>query len=215
MKKILLIGIFGALTGLSHAASVTIQNPSFEAPDLSQPGVNPWTNDLAPGGGWLNQDNSTSNGGSFIEVIGGFSADGTQHIGMASAWGVGQDTGVVFQANTRYTLTVAVGNRNANFSPVDNISQYGLVDGIGGIHASDSVDASTLPESTFVDAPALVFDVPAGSPLIGEPVIIGLTSAGAGRAHFDNIRLDASTIPEPTTGLLAGLAGLMLLRRRR
>ena len=214
MKTILLIGVFGALTGLSQAASVTIQNPGFEAPDLTAGGPT-WSNDLGTGGGWLNQDNSTNSNQSFIEAIGGFSADGAQHIGMESAWGVGQDTGIVFQANTRYTLTVAVGNRNANFSPVGNISQYGLVDGIGGIHSSDFVDASTLPGSAFVDAPALVFDVSAGSPLIGEPVIIGLASAGAGRAHFDNIRLDASTIPEPTTGLLAGLAGLMLLRRRR
>jgi hypothetical protein len=214
MKKLLIFGIYAAFTAASQAASITLQNPGFEAPNLTEGGPT-WSNDLATGGGWLNQDNSESSGNSFIEAIGGFSAEGAQHIGMESAWGVGQDTGIVFQANTRYTLTVAVGNRNTNFSPVGNISQYGLVDGIGGIHSSDSVDASTLPGSTFVDAPALVFDVPAGSPLIGEPVIIGLASAGPGRAHFDNIRLDASVIPEPTSGLLAGLAGLMLLRRKR
>lgn len=214
MKKTLLIVLFGAFTGLSQAASVTIQNPGFEAPNLTAGGPT-WSNDLATGGGWLNQDNTANSGNSFIEAIGGFSAEGAQHIGMESAWGIGQDTGILFEANTRYTLTVAVGNRNAGFSPVGNVSQYGLVDGIGGIYASDSLDASTLATGTFADAPALVFDVATGSPLIGQPVIVGLASAGAGRAHFDNIRLDASAIPEPASSLLAGLAGLMLLRRKR
>ncbi len=214
MKKILLIGIFGALTGLSQGASITIQNPGFEAPNLTGGGAT-WSNDLAPGGGWLNQDNTASSGNSFIEAIGGFAAEGAQHIGVASAWGIGQDTGQVFAADTRYTLLIAAGNRNTSFTVAGNATQYGLVDGIGGIHAANTFDASAVAEGTFADAPALVFDVPAGSPLIGQPVIVGLASAGPGRAHFDNVRLDASAIPEPTSGLLAGLAGLMLLRRKR
>jgi hypothetical protein len=215
MKKLILIGILGALTGISQAASVTITNPGFESPDLTTAGGNTWTNDLAPGGGWLNADNSTSNGGSFIEVIGGFSSEGTQHIGVAPAWGVGQDAGILFEANTRYTLLIAAGNR-LNQSAAGNLTQYGFSDGVGGIHGSATFDAfANVAAGSFSDAPAFVFDVPAGSPLIGQPVIVGLASAGPGRSHFDNIRLDASAIPEPTTGLLAGLAGLMLLRRKR
>jgi hypothetical protein len=42
-----------------------------------------------------------------------------------------------------------------------------------------------------------------------------ISGHGGGRSHFDNIRLDGTVIPEPTVGWLAGLAGLMLLRRRR
>ena len=215
MKKTLLIGILAALTGFSQAASVTIQNPSFEVTDLTAAGGNTWTNDLAPGGGWINQDNTTSNGSSFIEVIGGFSSEGAQHIGIAPAWGIGQDTGILFSANTRYTLSIAAGNRT-NQSAAGNLSQYGFADGIGGINGSATFDAfANVAAGTFAEAPAYVFDVPAGSPLIGQPVIISLASVGPGRSHFDNIRLDASAIPEPTTGLLAGLAGLMLLRRKR
>jgi hypothetical protein len=39
-----------------------------------------------------------------------------------------------------------------------------------------------------------------------------ISGHGGRRAHFDNIRLDGTVIPEPT---VEWLAGLMLLRRRR
>ena len=212
MKTIVAIGVFSALATFAQAASIAVSNASFEDPNLAEGG---WANAL--GGDWIESDGSTGAGGSFIEHIPGFSADGNQHVGIASAWGIGVDTGAVFAADTRYSLLIAAGNRNASFTVAGNVTQYGLVDGLGGIHGSSSYDASAVAEGGFADAPAFVFDVAAGSALIGQPVIIGLASAGPGRAHFDNIRLDASpiSIPEPVTGLLAGLAGLMLLRRKR
>ncbi len=44
---------------------------------------------------------------------------------------------------------------------------------------------------------------------------IELVSNGGVQTLWDNARLDAVTIPEPSAAALLGLGGLALLRRRR
>ena len=46
---------------------------------------------------------------------------------------------------------------------------------------------------------------------------ISLQNSGAGRSHFDNVRLDAAVIPEPSGLflLVLGIAGIAARRRRR
>ncbi|WP_193213815.1 hypothetical protein, partial [Luteolibacter marinus] len=176
------------------ATPVSIGDPSFEV--NSGAGA---SNQLGPGGyhynlgpEWL-ETNGPGNGNGFEEYITGFAADGTDHLGMQLGHDVWQDLGVTYQPNTRYTLTVATGHRTGSTNP-GNQSQYLLADGSGAIHATGVFDASTQPAQTFADAPALVFDTPNSPSAVGQTIRILLQARGAGRSHFDHIRLEATSL---------------------
>ena len=85
----------------------------------------------------------------------------------------------------------------------------------GITEASAQYDAfANVTEGAFGDAPDLVFTTGAVAPAGNVVVLLG-ADGPAGRSHFDNIRLDATAVPEPASALLGALAGLVLLRRRR
>ena len=229
MKKILThLCLVGVTALLSHGAAITVADPSFEinsGGDLASGG---WSNDLSPD--WQERD-GVNGGSTFEEFIPSFVATGTDHVGIAAGSYIWQDTGVALQPNTTYTLTIATGNR-ANQSLSGNLTTYSIL--AGGMNlgvanyataadviadntvtlATATYDAFTnVPVGTFADAPPLVFST--GDAVPSENVVIFLGAGGAGRSHFDNVRLDASPIPEVSSSLLSALAGLMLLRRRR
>ena len=127
--------------------------------------------------------------------------------------------GVSLQANSVYTLTVGVGNRNTGFTPTDGsqASTFGLYAGGdagdgGTLLAESTVDAGPLGESSFADF-SLVYETT--DALEAGDLFVSLRTTGGGRAHYDNVRLEV--IPEPTSLTLIGIAGLglMSLRRRR
>lgn len=201
------------------AEPIAIANPSFEDPALPLEGGATWTNAYA---GWDGPDTA---GDSFVELIEGFSSDGPQHVGMQ-----GGINGEVSQAigalapNTVYTLTLDIGKRNDGFNPADglNLAEFGFYLGAdrqagGTMLATAQVDPSAEAEGTFLLDQSVSYTT-------GETVEAGdfyislaLADGATGRAHYDNVRLDASPVPEPTAGLLAALAGLsgMAFRRRR
>ncbi len=156
----------------------------------------------------------------FTEHIVGFASDGVNHTGVQEGQEVAQNLGVSAPANTTLTLTVAVGNRNPNFSVAGNESRFGIYAGgsaqAGGtLLAEGVIDASVFAESAFVDT-TLVFNTGA-SPVAGD-LWISLQSTGTNRAHFDNIRLDSvPPIPEPSTIVLLvmGCLGMIWMKRRR
>ena len=214
----------------AHAASISINDPSFEINSGGDMNPGGWNNGLDPD--WTGRDGGNA-GGAFEEYINGFVGDGTDHVGMATGYYIWQDTGVAIAPNTTYTLTVAAGMRNANFSSAGNASTYALLAGgtnlgaasyantaavVGDTNltlASGSVDASTFDASSFSDGAPLVFTTGATVPNENLVILLGDNSAG-GRSHFDIIRLDAvAAIPEASSVLLSALAGLFLLRRRR
>ena len=185
-----------ALANCLYAAPVSVGDPSFEGNSLNAGGY--WY-DLSPE--WTGT-NGSSNGSAFEEYITGFSAAGTDHLGMELNYDVWQDLGVSYQANTRYTLTVAAGHRGGLTQP-GNITQYVLADSTGAIHATGQFNASTLPSQSFGDAPALVFDTPDSPAAVGKTIRILLQARGSGRSHFDNIRLDAASLIPPGGAALA------------
>ena len=228
--KILITAAIGLSFIGAHAASISINDPSFESNSGSDMGPGGWNNGLDPD--WTGREGQ-NNGDAFEEYIGGFVADGTDHVGMATGYYIWQDVGVAIAPNTTYTLTVAAGNRNASYSSPGNESTYALLAGstnlgaasyantaavIGDTNltlASGSVDASTFDASSFGDGAPLVFTTGATVPSENLVILLGDNSA-SGRSHFDNIRLDAvAAIPEASSVLLSALAGLFLLRRRR
>jgi hypothetical protein len=178
--------VFLLLTGLGRAAPVTVPNSGFELPALAAGG---WSNALTS---WTGSGGN-NNAAAFTEHITGFSSDGTQHIGMELGYDIWQDlAGVTFQPNTLYTLTAGVGNR-AGSTDLTNSSVYALADTTGVIAATGSANASTAPAGTFVSAPAITLDTYADPCVTGKSLRILLQArGGAGRSHFDNIRLDAS-----------------------
>jgi hypothetical protein len=207
--------IIVALTLLCMAASpamsemIEVKNPSFESPALSPGG---WGYDVDD---WITPPPADQD--AFIEYINGFAADGNQHLGMENGIEVWQMLSVAAQPQTVYTLTVAVGNRNLGWNPAGSEARYGLFAGgpAQGLSllGDDYFDASTIAESSFADQTLVVTTgdvVPSGR------LFISLQSTGpVGRAHFDNVRLSAVPVPEPTALALFGLGFLGLVARRR
>ncbi|MBN8459840.1 MAG: cadherin-like beta sandwich domain-containing protein [Verrucomicrobia bacterium] len=179
------------------AQSITIQDASFDVRSLS---AGAWSNTITP---WQETGGPGSSNG-FVEYISGFSADGYNHLGMALNHNVWQDLGVTYQANTRYTLTVAVGNRSGQ-TQSSNQSRYILADSAGTTYATGTYNASTVSVGTFADATPLVFETGSSQAAVGKTIRILLQAGGAGRSHFDKIRLTAAAMAPPTA--TTGAAG--------
>ncbi|MDA7862350.1 lamin tail domain-containing protein [Akkermansiaceae bacterium] len=177
MKKTIL---FLLLAPFVHAAPLVIGDHSFEGNDLAA-------------GGWSTAVGPEWSGSGFEEFITGFSAEGTDHLGMESGAQVTQDLAATYQANTRYTLTISMGNR-PGFTNAGNQTTCRLADNTGTIYVSGAADASPIGAGSFGDAPDLVFDTPSNPASIGKTIRIILEGGGAGRSHFDDIRLDATLL---------------------
>ncbi|MCU0748728.1 MAG: lamin tail domain-containing protein [Akkermansiaceae bacterium] len=201
------LSVFAGFASVSElfAAPVSIGDPSFEGNSLNAGG---FTYNLGPE--WQ-ETNGPNNGNGFEEFVSGFTAAGTDHLGMELGHDVWQNLSVTYQANTRYTLTVAVGMRTSAQSFVGNLSTYSLADSTGTIRASASWDAgANLAASTFGDAPALVFDTPNDPSAVGKTIRILLQARGVGRSHFDNIRLDAVSLIPPGAATIALLPATLV-----
>ncbi len=194
-----------------EAAPVAVNNASFESANYS--GANSWTNDLTDNNPattieWQGRDGN-ANGNCFIERIGGFFSQGVAHVGMAVGYFIYQDTEVAWLPNTRYTLTVGVGMRNAGFSTATNLTAIGLTNTIpvGGTAtdvitndplltmANATKNVSTQPLSSFADL-SVNFETGATAPTGTIFVFLG-DQSGTGRSHFDNVRLDAVSSLDP------------------
>lgn len=196
--------------GAVHGASITVGNHSFEETVLSPGG---WLDGQPPS--WTSPAGQANN---FIEYIVGFVSDGNNHYGMAQGVASYQELATAWLPNTDYQLVIGVGNRNASWTAVGNQSSIALestADPVGTHLASTFLDSSTLPESTFADL-TLTFTTGASAPAGNIRIWIGSTGdAGTGRGHFDNVRLDASPVPEPSFAALLGLSLALGARRRR
>lgn len=135
-------------------------------------------------------------------------------------FGVSQDLGVTLQPNTRYTLTVEVGNIGSGTALVEPYLSQGFYDLSGfpgyrielvaggvtiGQDNNTLVTAGTLgdpgSEGTFQTS-TLVVDIPGGHPQLDQTLTIRLISLNQAdvpgvtgiEVDFDNVRLDATPL---------------------
>ncbi len=85
MREFIAFAAFLALAGVAYADAIDVKNASFEDPVQD---VGGWTNVYAD---WKTPPAA---GDSFVEYIEGFSADGTNHVGIQNGAEVSQDLGI-------------------------------------------------------------------------------------------------------------------------
>lgn len=217
--------------GSAYAAPVAITNHSFEADDVS--GLNnQWNDNIVPTG-WSEYDDGRNDavagnsrglayhgpGPSFFAPTLGQN-DGSQSFFTAQR-DILQVLGETLQANTTYTLTVAIGDRapvaginpaaGAPGTPEVNLG-YGST---GGDNILLTLEANTQPVQVDGGWVEWSGTFTTGATPVGEGQVLRIElTNGTNVGWFDNVRLDASPVPEPGSLALLGLGGLALLRRR-
>ncbi|MDB9404661.1 PEP-CTERM sorting domain-containing protein [Microcystis aeruginosa CS-1036] len=196
--------------GQVKAALLTVANNSFETPVITAPSgiisstgsVGGWTFSGAQPQGFANPVAAHNAGGSWYGSSPGIIPDGNQ-IAWSNGGTISQTLSGTLQTNTVYTLRAFVGNRLGVNFPGYNIGLYAG----GNLLASNS--GVTPADGTF--APVTVSYTSGISVTPGQALEIRLTSLSGSNAqtNFDNITLDAASIPEPSA--ILGLLGFGLL----
>jgi hypothetical protein len=192
--SLVLVGV--VMAGPASAASIPITNFSFEDPPQADGGftIGPVVT------GWV----VTGSSGVFNPTAGQLSqgpTDGLQ-VGYSNETGLGLSqtlTGVVLTANTLYTLKVDVQSRSD--AATEKGSTLQLTTAGGFVLASNSV--GPLPASTNFLLTTIFSPLP-GDTHFGQTLRIALVAAGT-QSDWDNVRLDATAVPEPATMFLGGI----------
>lgn len=156
-------------------------------------------------------------------------------------FGIRQTLGVTLQANTLYTLNVGVGNIASGTSDLGGGPIFFDLDGFPGYRvellagttllAADfnelATGGSMIPEGEFRTSQVVFNSTGVDVSLIGQSLSIGLINlnipdpidmAADREVDFDNVILDATPIPEPSSFpfvVAGGLCLIALLSRRR
>ena len=216
------------LTALSaNATPVNVPNASFELPSSpTQTSTNPnvasgWVFNVKGGSAYGTAAISsnfasvgTSSGKDYAFINNDY-PNVTDTITSAASLGT-------ISGLTTYTLTLAIGNRSGTglYHDPGNVSFSLLANGVA--FATKTVNNGTVPDGTFQDF-TLTYATPSSGSLIGQNLTLQLAAlpeqGSAYQPAFDNIRLDATTMPasEPTTWalLVSGVLVLCWLRRRQ
>jgi len=231
MRRILwsFVPLLTAMAATSWAGPISVPNHSFEEPDVPDSGtsnvVPEWNvvvgtgavvgvrdplNSQFPG---ATGDNAalpgTAHGGQGVNIASGFQPSFGS---LTSSGSLG-----TIAANTRYTLTVAVGS-SLNANPADVV--ISLTANGNPAFANLNVPGVAVGDGAFSDFSVSNIPLSAGNPLIGADLHIMLQMSardtGLFGVYFDNVRLTETLIPEPSAGaLVAALALAALFRRHR
>lgn len=125
-------------------------------------------------------------------------------------------------ANTKYTLEVEVGNTvpDPDFPDLGGFPGYQIQLLAGGNILALDDNSLNITEGTF-ETSSISFTVPDNHPNLGDALeirLLNILESDGQEVDFDNVRLEAASVPEPSTilGLLAiGGLGLDLKRRKK
>jgi len=218
------------LPAIVRAAALVITNPSFETPNTAN-GTFSGNSATGPSGwGWSVYNTGPTNSNRFFGV---WDVTGTtsfvaiphgQQVGvvflddaLSLEAGLRQTLGDTLQLTTEYTLSVGVGN----FAPPGPWNFTGFPGYRVELLAGSTVlamDNNTLsPGEGIFQTSTVTFTTGASHPNSGQALAIRLVSLnGPGvEVNFDNVTLNAVTVPEPTSLALLSLGGLIALMFRR
>jgi hypothetical protein len=247
MRRFLILVLGLALAPAVPAQQIAVTNPGFEADPIT-----PGAFFVLPPAGWATYDplgivDQTLNAVGVIrplpgvEYFPGGTTEGDHaaivYLGgeLNGAAGLEQTLSATLLPDTRYTLSVDIGNIASGtslpgssggpgvFYDLDGFPGYRIELLAGGtvLAADDNSLAASIPEGAFRTA-SVQFDSVGVPALLGQALAIrlinldlpGTAQAPAIEVDFDNVRLFAAPVPEPATWVLA-LAGLGLLSLQR
>lgn len=233
MKTILLATLALVAASPARAELLTIQNAGFETLfladntfNVSSPGPAGWSaygtinhnnrsiGVVNPTGSLLYPGGAPEGRNVGVVFLMDNAGNQSQFAGIES--GLVQTLAATLQINTRYTLTVEVGNMANDPSPSNTFVFTGFpgyrVDLLAGGQVIASDNNSLLPaEGTFLTS-QFSLSIGASHVLAGQSLgirLVNLNAAPGIEVNFDNVRLDATAIPEPATA--AGLLGTVVL----
>ena len=206
----------GTVAGASFAASITVNNPSFEDAGA---GVPSWTSFHA--GVYT----------PFVPPTYTSIPDGTKiaYLDNAGAY-IYQVTAEPLTAGKIYELSIYIGQRNDTYQPrtittimpQSELPDY-LADPFGGstdhlsfvqVEPEDVLPAEFKKFTTTFDT-----TLPANAALMsqyaGQNLVVTVHQGGNGETDLDLVQFSASEVPEPASLALAAPAAMALLRRRR
>ncbi len=151
--------------------------------------------------------------------------------GGQGEYGMQQTLAATLQANTAYTLSVEIGNiasgiaQSGGFFDLDGFPGYRVDLLAGGVTLAQDLNSlsGVINEGEFLTS-QISFTSGATPTQLGQNLQIRLVNlnevdaafpAADLEVDFDNVRLTATAVPEPTTTLAAGVCLITLLVKRR
>jgi hypothetical protein len=230
--NLLATALTAALLASAQAAPITVLNPSFESP-ATAPATFTGTMTTGPANWTVYNTGATDNSRYFgvwnpattLSYVNGAPdganvgvvfLDNTTNLAEA---GLQQVLSATLQLSTQYTLTVEVGN----FSPGDpapwNFAGFPgyRVDLLAGTTLLASDNNTLAPGEGIFLTSTVSFSTGTSHASAGQALRIRLVNLnGPGvEVNFDNVRLDAAPVPEPSSALLCGIGALCAFARRR